>query len=112
MSVASNRVLAITFSGDVEFSQLFLAHPNSISPGVNTTQALTSGNNTIAVPDDATGVTIIPSSTNTIVLTLKGVSGDTGIIIAPDAPTSLGLDGVASFVLNVSGDVSVRFIFT
>ena len=42
---------------------------------------IASGANSIAVPADASGFLFTPPSTNTNALTLKGVSGDTGISI-------------------------------
>jgi hypothetical protein len=54
------------------------------------TLTLASGANTITVPvwsPVADGVLIIPSTNNATALTLKGVSGDTGVGLAPSEPT-------------------------
>lgn len=39
------------------------------------------------IPANSQGVEITPPSTNLVGLTLKGVTGDTGIAIAPNQPT-------------------------
>jgi hypothetical protein len=66
---------------------------------------LASGANTITVPTvpATTGCIIVLPSTNTAVVTLKGVSGDTGIAIGKTTTTLLNWDSTAapsSFVLN------------
>jgi hypothetical protein len=43
---------------------------------------LVSGANTITIPTGTTTIIIQPPITNTVVLTLKGVTGDTGITIS------------------------------
>lgn len=52
-----------------------------------TNTVLANGANTIAVPTWAVGVLIEPAANNTIALTLKGVTGDTGTPLSPTAPT-------------------------
>ena len=44
---------------------------------------LANGANTITVPSTAVGVLILFASTSTTVKTLKGVGGDTGIVLKP-----------------------------
>lgn len=111
MSITSNRSVTIEFTGDIEYSQTFEAAVVSTGSGQNQKVALSSGNNTITVPSSAVAVTILPPSDNTVVLTLKGVAGDTGISLSLTDPTSIGLNGVSSFVLNAASAVSVRFIY-
>lgn len=66
-------------------------------------QTLVLGNNSIAVPSGATYVLIQPPSANTVALTLKGVSGDTGIVIHPSNWFLLSLaSSVTSFVINAA----------
>lgn len=112
MPVTSNRKITIAFSNDIEFSQEFASVQNGTSPGSIQVYELTTGANTITVPDGATGATIIPPSTNTETITLKGISGDTGIALALTSPTSLGLATVTSFVLTVGGDVVLKIIWS
>jgi hypothetical protein len=48
---------------------------------------LASGFNSITVPSGATGCVITPPAGNAVALTLKGVTGDTGIPMHPTFPT-------------------------
>lgn len=112
MAIKSKRLVTITFEEDVEYNQTFEAVENSTSPGVNEIQALVSGANTVTAPTGAVGVTIIPPAGNTVTLTLKGVTGDTGIALAVASPTSLGISGVSTFVITTNGPVTVRLIWT
>lgn len=117
MSISTDRKIVVTLSGDIDLVNQFLAATNTLSPGQVQIVDLSSGNNTITVPSagstQATAVTIIPPSGNAVVLTLKGVSGDTGIAIHKTDPTSLGLNSVSTFVLNAASAVAgVRLIYT
>ena len=81
--------------------------------GFSQSLLLSLGDNTIAVPS-AAGLTsfvlIQPPTTNTNVLTLKGVGGDTGIVIHPTIPTVLGLGPlVTAFHINASASTQVAF---
>jgi hypothetical protein len=69
--------------------------------GVMTEVTLASGANTITVPTNAAGCVIIPPSGNTQTLTLKGVTGDTGIALSKTNPFMLAFDSTppASFVI-------------
>ncbi len=63
-------------------------------------QILASGANTITVPSWAVGCLIIPNSGNATALTLKGVTGDTGVPLSETTPTLLNFTTPpASFVL-------------
>lgn len=108
MSVTSNRVIGIRFEGDVNAPGLaYEAAENASSPGAIVTQTLSAGNNTITVPSGAKAATLLPPSGNAVVLTLKGVAGDTGISIHPTDPTSIGLaTSVTTFVLNAVTQVT------
>jgi len=84
MAVNSARVCQITFTG-----------ANAVSPGTITLLAATVGFNAISVPLAGavpTALTIIPPAGNTNALTLKGVTGDTGIRIHNTDPTTIALD--------------------
>jgi hypothetical protein len=65
---------------------------------------LASGANTISVPSWAVACIIIPNAANAIALTLKGVTGDTGIVIDPTGPTLLNFAASppASFVITAA----------
>lgn len=70
--------------------------------------ALTLGDNTLTVPAGAVAVLLVPPTNSVVVKTLKGVGGDTGVIIAPAAPTMLGLpSGATSILLNASAGETI-----
>jgi hypothetical protein len=78
-----------------------------------TSQALSSGNNSITVPTGATALTIAPPSGNTVAITLKGVNGDTGIALHRTHPTSIGIySTVTAIVLNAGSAVTVKLIWS
>jgi hypothetical protein len=112
MAVTSKRSISIQFGTDLEFNQTFEAIDNATSPGEIDLVALSSGANTITPPTGATACTIIPNNDNTVALTLKGVAGDTGIALALTSPTSIGLAGVSTFVINAASAVTVRLIWS
>jgi hypothetical protein len=118
MAVTSTRQSIIVYTGDVSGTEIASAVNNTASFGQTQVVALTTGANTITVPVAAgfvaTAVRIIPDPANTSVLTLKGVSGDTGVKIHMTDFTDLALDpGQATFVLNiVLGTVNVRLIWS
>ncbi|MBJ7596495.1 hypothetical protein [Candidatus Nephthysia bennettiae] len=61
-------------------------------------RALASGDNVFTVPTAPAGVVgclIVPPTTNTFTLKLKGSAGDTGIVISKTGPTVLGFDPAA-----------------
>lgn len=118
MAVNSARAIAINLTGDVILDKIYSAAANTVSPGSTTIHALTTGNNTITVPL-VTGVTvkaatIIPPSTNTQTITLKGIAGDTGISLSLTEPSSIAFGTVpVSFVLTVGGNIDgLRIVWT
>ncbi|HYE77355.1 MAG TPA: hypothetical protein VEI97_05150 [bacterium] len=101
----------------VDFVSATIANPswnppvltNANAPGSAPITTLSSGANTITVPSLAGGVVFIPPTDNaSVTLTLKGVSGDTGISISGKAWTVLTFPATppASFVINASGSLS------
>lgn len=106
MAVTSVVQININFSGDIEYGQQFDAAANSSSPGLIDGQTLALGANVITVPSNTTGVTLVPPSANTTVITLKGISGDTGISIHRTNPTYIGLNGVSTFVLDAAAQIT------
>jgi hypothetical protein len=118
MSVTSSRTVQIQFNGDVTVGVITSALDNVVSPGIETTQSLVLGANTITAPVIAslvvTGLLIIPPSGNTNLITLKGVTGDVGIPLHLTDPTSLALDtSFVSLVLNAAAAIAnVRLIWT
>ena len=112
MAVSSQRSVLIVMEGEMEYSQQFDSVENNNSPGSSDVTSLASGANTITPPTGSTGCTIVPLTTNSTLMTLKGVAGDTGIALALTSPTSLGLNGVTTFVINAAAAMTVRLIWT
>lgn len=112
MSITSNRKITIDWAGDIDFSEEFDASVVSTGSGQIQQVALSSGNNTITCPSNAVAVTILMPSGNTVQVTLKGVNGDTGIALSLSDPTSIGLNGVSTFVLSAASAVTVRLIYS
>lgn len=118
MAVTAVRSTVITFSGDVSSNLQYDAADNIESPGSRTIQDLASGANTITVPSatsiTVTAVTIIPPADNEETITLKGVTGDTGVSLHPTDPTTIALaSGVVNFVLTAGDAIAdVAFVWT
>lgn len=106
MSISSNRRIINEFTGDVTLTAINAAGENDSAPGQISSPSLVSGNNTITPPFDSEGVTIVMPNNNTILVTLKGVNGDTGIALHLTDPTSLGLNSTSTFVLNCANDLT------
>lgn len=80
---------------------------SSAAVGQITSINLNTGANTITIPTGATAAVIYPPSTNIYSLTLKGVTGDTGIPINRTMWSVLSLDPTATtFVLTAGGAIS------
>lgn len=117
MPTQSVRTQTITFTGDTTATQTNAAANNPNSPGQNELRTLAAGANTIPTPTGGAtpvAVTIVPPAGNTVALTLKGVTGDTGLLLHPTDPSTIALGaGVASLVLNAAaGVIGVRFIWS
>jgi hypothetical protein len=118
MAVTSSRTVQIQFSGDITLGIIQSALDNAVSPGMEVIQSLSSGNNTITAPVVSgivvTSLTIIPPSGNTILMTIKGVNGDTGIPLHKTDPTTIALDTTfVSCVINAASAITgVRLIWT
>ena len=109
MAVTADRTTILTYSGNTMATESFSAAQNTASPGSITIHTLSSGANTITVPTGGSTVvcaTIVPPSGNTQTITLKGVTGDTGVAIHKTDPSSVALDSVTSFVLTAGGTVT------
>lgn len=117
MAITSNRTITITQSGEIASANTFSAAANTAAPGDIDLLTLASGFNTITLPlggSTVRGATIIPPAGNTQTLTLKGVTGDTGILIHKTDPTSISFDaGVTTFGITAGGTVTgLRVIYT
>lgn len=113
MAVTSNRTIATILTGDITYTQSFAAAANSSSPGENELVTLASGANTITPHTGAKACTIIFPSGNAVLVTLKGVTGDTGVVLHPTDPTSFAINNAATtFCLTAASGVTVRLIWT
>lgn len=118
MSITSSRTIQVQFSGDITEQVIQSALDNTVSPGMSVIQSLTLGANTITAPVVTgivvTGLTIVPPAGNTSLITLKGVTGDTGVPLHLTDPTSISLDTTfTSLVLNAAAAiVGVRLIWS
>ena len=117
MSTNATRVTTITFTGDVTGVQTVSAAANAASPGQIDIINLASGANTLTAPTGGTTpkcLIIIPPPGNTQTLTLKGVTGDTGVAMHLTDPTLVSLAGTFTTLCLTAGGVviGVRLIWT
>lgn len=118
MAVTAARKNTITYTGDVTGTEVVEAANNEASPGSVTVQALASGFNTITLPASTgvtvTGVVIKPPTGNTTTITLKGITGDTGVALHPTDPTTLAFaSSVTTFGLTAGAAIQgVRFYWS
>ena len=64
---------------------------------------LASGDNTIAIPVGGLAMLFIPPVANSDTITLKGVTGDTGIPLSKTEPSYISLDAAGGDILLVAG---------
>lgn len=110
----SKTTLGVEINLDSELATIFDAELyNAHSPATAQLLTLASGANTISATNcpaiaSAGGVVLVPPSGNTIAVTLKGISGDTGIALSLTAPTFLSFAVVppTSFVLNAGSQLT------
>lgn len=105
---------------DQQLAQIFdaeLWNPNT--PANIQTLNLTTGANTISASNcpsiaQAGGVVLIPPNPNSVTITLKGVTGDTGVPLSTNAPTvwTFANPPPTSFVLTTSSTIAgMRFLW-
>lgn len=118
MAVTSNRTILIEFSGDFSSEIIQAALQNDNSPGDVYVVTLIAGPNNVFPPSVpglvVNALTIIPPAGNIEIMILKGVAGDTGIILHPTDPTTISLDpGFAGLVIDAGGQIdNVRYIWS
>lgn len=118
MAVTSSRTGAVQYTGDVAAQIALAAVTNTNSPGDMDILSLTTGNNTITLPTGGStpaGAVIIPPPANAVLITLKGVNGDTGIILHKTDPSIITFDTTAAstFVLSAANVVTgLRIVWT
>lgn len=111
MASNSNRSINFTFTGDHVAAPVVAAAANAASPAaIAPPITLSSGNNTITVTTGGTtptAVTIVKPPGNTVLITFKGVNGDTGVALHKTDPDSISLDSsMSTFVLNAASQVT------
>lgn len=103
MAKKSTTTLSTTIAGDgisTTYTPPGAPIVNNTAPaGGPISVLLSTGDNTLTVPSGAVALLIVPPSDSVVVKKLKGVGGDTGVTIAPAAPTYLGLPASATEVL-------------
>lgn len=117
MAATSTRFIQITFTEDVTGTQKVQADSNTASPADIQILTLASGANTITVPTGGstpTAATIIPPADNANSITLKGVTGDTGIRLHNTDPSTIAIHStVATFVLTAGATITgLRIIWS
>lgn len=118
MAVTATRSTTIVFSGDVAGTETLSAASNAASPGSVTVQTLASGFNSVTVPS-TTGVTVVactvvPPTGNTTAITLKGITGDTGIRLHNTDPSTITIHSdVTAIGLTAGAQITgVRFFWS
>ena len=118
MSIESERRITLAFSGDITWTQEIAAANNTSANGQSDIVNLSNGFNTITIPTGGgtipTAVTIIPPDGNTNTITLKGVTGDTGISLHKLDPTTIGLNSSVTTIGLTAGAAitGVRIIYS
>ncbi len=115
MSKTSLTSIGITVTGDGENATYQAPIITNVAAvyGGQLSYALASGFNALSVPTGAMGLLITPPVTSTIVKTLKGITGDTGLILSAVSPTFLSLDSTQTTVgIDASGTETVLLHWT
>lgn len=109
MSITSTRTTTIVYTGSVTGTETIAAATNAASPGQIQIVTLASGANTITVPTGGstpTAVTIQPPVGNVQTITLKGITGDTGVGLHLTDPFTVSLAAATStFVLTAGAQI-------
>ena len=117
MAVTATRTTTITYSVDTIGTQILSAASNASSPGSVEIKTLASGFNTITLPTGGSTVvscTIVPPAGNTTSLTLKSITGDTGIRLHNTDPSTVTFHSTeTAFGLTTGAQITgVRFYWT
>jgi len=117
MPTTSTRIISIGYTGDVTATETLNAASNTVSPGTFEIKTLASGANTITPPTGGStpiACTVVPPAGNVVTLTLKGLTGDTGIGLHLTEPFTVSLaTGTTTFVLTTSATLTgIRLYWT
>lgn len=113
MGVTSTSGVVFSYEGDiVQPQQLIAAASNASCPGSEQLVAVSSSPVTVTKPAGAVGCIVQKPAGNTVVITLKGVSGDSGVQLALTDPDRLSLGAAqAAFVLVAASAATIRLIW-
>lgn len=110
MATTSLQTITIAYTGDMEATLQTQSAANGASPASTSLVTLANGANTITKPTGGStvvGVQIEPPVSNTVPITLKGVSGDTGVLLHLTNPTLVSLgSSVTTFVLTTTAEIT------
>ncbi len=95
-------------SGDFATNVAWTIGPGAV--GERLVLTLLAGNTTITAPTGATLTVVVPSPNETNTITVKGVVGDTGIVMVAGEPFVLA-PGTAAVVLTTSATVRVEVVY-
>lgn len=116
MATAANWNMTLTCTGDDTSVKTLAAAANAASPAQDQFINLASGANTLTAPTAATPtrLTIIPPVGNTVLMTLKGVTGDAGVPIHKTDPTSVAVDSTCASVCLTAANIvnGVRILWS
>lgn len=109
-----NLIIQAIANFDQQAAQMYDATLwNPTTPATLQTLSLTTGANTISASNcpaiaQAGGVVLIPPASNVVTMTLKGITGDTGIPLSLTAPTvwTFPTTPPTSFVLTTSSTIA------
>lgn len=114
MAVTSDVYVSVKMTGDLELDQTFPMVQNVAAPGDVDQLSLGSGFNAITVPATAKGAIIIPAITGVVALTLKGVTGDTGIALSKNSPNLISFDTSPPVTIGITtgSATTLRIVWT
>jgi hypothetical protein len=119
MAVASQVLLSISKTGDTMVAETVSNYPiNNADAPINVTTQLFAAATFAAVSIPALqgsaaiqGVLIEPPSSNTGTITLKGVTGDTGIDLHKTKPSFVSLNSTTNIGLLCASATTIKFIW-
>lgn len=84
-----------------------LSYTLTTSKGTLDVVTLASGANTVTYQSGSQLVVVAPPSANTIAMTLKGASGDTGVALHPTNPSQIAVHtSTSAFLISAGGTIS------
>lgn len=104
---ASVNISASVSGGIVNRSLNLPTIANSPTTDAISLLVCSTGFNSISPPTNAVGVIILPPAANTVTLTLKGVTGDTGVGLHLTNPSCISLAGLSAFGITTNGSVTL-----